>query len=113
MEIQEVVEDAFDDEMLPPTQLPVPIPASKTKKTRASNRRPAASAAPTDSSSGGASTSRSKAGSGVSAATKRAVGQTVKTPANMTQKRKDNISASFMTSLSSKGISDVLMKTKR
>ena len=89
----EEVEDAFeeedeeDEEEIPPTQLPLPTSQKKLRETRASSRQQKPSAA-----------------------------GRYKPPEafiQLTQKRKDNISSCFLTSLSNKGVSEELRKTKR
>ena len=92
VEIQEEVEDAIeDDEFLPPTQLPLPTKAPR-RETRS------------------AATNKKKA-------VKRGVTERASKPPQasiiLTQKRKDNISATFLASLTNKGISEELRKTKR
>lgn len=124
VEIREIVDDVFDDEMLPATQLPVPT-------TKRGSTRRATGANRTGSSSGSKPASGAKTGAKTSAKTgakwsarsgaksaARLAGKFSSNPAkrsniNMTQKRKENISSAFMTSLRNKGISDELMRTKR
>ena len=98
----EEVEDEIDDEILPPTQLP-----AKKRGTRSSStKRPAAAAAATPS-------KRSQSVSGApSDATKKSVGGK-RSSQLLTQKRKDNISSSFLTSLANKGISEEMQKSER
>ena len=96
VEIQEDVDDAIEDE-IPPTQLPAPASKySKKKETR-----------------GRASTQKQRLPA--AAATKPpGAGKTAKpSKVNLTQKRKDNISASFLTALGNKGITEEMRRTKR
>lgn len=99
----EEVEDEIDDEILPPTQLP-----AKKRGTRSSStKRPAAAAAAATPSK------RSQSVSGApSDATKKSVGGK-RSSQLLTQKRKDNISSSFLTSLANKGISEEMQKSER
>ena len=95
-EVEDVFGEEDEEDEIPPTQLP--DTNSKRRETRASSRQlpppttpppPPPVAKPADK------------GLGAQAGVK------------LTQKRKDNISSSFLTSLSNKGISEELRKTKR
>ena len=95
VELQEV-EDAIEDEILPATQLPPPLSKRNAGKRRSASRNSSA-----------ARRNGRAADSGAS------VQKPPQTLVNMTQKRKENITSSFMASLSNKGISEELKKTNR
>lgn len=102
MQVEDEVKDEFEEE-IPPTQLPENF--SKRRATRASTSR---NPAPKSSTSGQAAPAGHKPAS--TGANRRRGAHTL---INMTQKRKDNISSSFLASLRNKGISEELRKTKR
>lgn len=98
--IEENVEDAIDDdeEILPATQLPAP--SSRRRTNTAAVRQK----------------TKIPGNSKKVAVPKRAIAKAGKpkpSPVRLTQKRKANIAASFMTSLANRGISEELKKTDR
>ena len=111
------VQDEIEEEVLPATQLPSSF--AKRRETR-SSKNVSTPTLP----AGGATITRSVPGrssavgntSGSSGPPTRRIQASSKPPqatVNMTQKRKENISSSFLASLRNKGISEELKKTKR
>lgn len=91
----EVLEEDEDEDQIPPTQLPEPN-SSKRRETRRSSQ----------------TAIKNPPQSAPSKAAKRP-SKPIKASVILSQKKKDNISSSFISALNSKGLSDELQKTKR
>lgn len=114
MEIEENVEDAVDDDEveIPPTQMPDSPPPRRTVRNMRTST-PSSSSGKVSKNLHSASSSKKATSMKRPAPKPVKVTQPKASPIFLTQKKKNNISASFMTALANRGLSEELKKTAR